>query len=302
MTAAAVTIPIRPDNAPTAAAPKKHPSVSEKKLEKRLVRLAAKAITDYGMITEGDRVLVAMSGGKDSYVLLEVLQKLQQRAPIHFELLACHVSQHIPNEPTQMIEDYLRNCGSPWHIEDQDTHSIIERLIPSGKNVCSLCARLRRGILYRVAREKGCTKIALGHQMDDVVSPLLLNMFYSGRIKAMPPVLRSDNGRNIVIRPLIYVREYENAKWARLRGYPLVPKNLCEGGENHQRQEIKKLLAQWDRQYDSRIFNLFMSTTRIAPSQLADPALFDFAGLRANPNAGSGSEDAEEDEVADCLS
>ena len=259
-------------------APGKHipASLSVRKLEKRILRLTANAITEYDMICEGDKVLVAMSGGKDSYVLLDALRKLQTRAPVHFELLAVHVDQHIPNNPTHIIEQYLEGIGVPYHIEDQDTHSIIERLIPSGKNVCSLCARLRRGILYRVAREHGCTKIALGHQMDDVVSTLLLNMFYGGRLKAMPPVLRSDDGENTVIRPLIYVREYEAAKWAKICGYPLVPKDLCGAAENKKRKEIKELIAQWDREFDSRIYNLFMSTTRVAASQLADPTLYDF--------------------------
>ncbi len=269
-------------------APGKHiqASVSVRKLEKRIVRLTAQAITDYNMIEDGDKVLVAMSGGKDSYVLLDALQRLQGRAPIRFELIAVHVAQGIPGEPTHVLEDYLKSIGVPYHIEYQDTHSIIEKLIPSGKNVCSLCARLRRGILYRVARELGCTKIALGHQMDDVVSTLLLNMFYGGRIKGMPPVLRSDDKQNIVIRPMVYVREYEIAKWARIREFSLAPKNLCGARENQKRKEIKELIAQWDRQYDSRIYNLFMSTTRVAASQLSDKTLFDFTRFeRVGPGA-----------------
>ncbi len=257
-----------------------HASVSVRKLEKRIVRLTAQAITDYNMICDGDKVLVAMSGGKDSYVLLETLVKLQKRAPVHFDLLAVHVDQHIPGANTASIEEFLKKTGVPYHIESQDTHSIVEKLIPTGKNVCSLCARLRRGILYRVAREMGCTKIALGHQMDDVVSTLLLNMFYGGRIKAMPPILQSDDKTNIVIRPLVYVREYETAKWAKIREFPVAPKHLCGASENKKRQEIKALLADWDKHFDSRIYNLFMSTTRVAPSQLADKTLFDFTGLQ----------------------
>ena len=253
-----------------------HASVSVRKLEKRIVRLTAQAISDYDMIEDGDKILVAMSGGKDSYVLLETLMKLQKRAPVKFELLAVHVDQHIPGSDTEVIEDFLKATGVPYHIESQDTHAIVERLIPTGKNICSLCARLRRGILYRVAREKGCTKIALGHQMDDVVSTLLLNMFYGGRIKAMPPILRSDDKTNIVIRPLVYVREYETAKWARIRQFPTAPKHLCGAAENKKRQEIKALMDDWDRHFDGRIYNLFMSTTRVAPSQLADKTLFDF--------------------------
>lgn len=251
-------------------------SVSVRKLEKRIVRLAAQAITDYGMIEEGDKVLVAMSGGKDSYVLLDALRKLQGRAPIHFELVAVHVDGSIPGNPVGMIEDYLKTTGVPYHIEYQNTRAIIERLIPSGRNVCSLCARLRRGILYRVAKELGCTKIALGHQMDDVVSTLMLNLFYAGHMKAMPPVLRSKDKENIVIRPLVYLREYEMAKWAKYCNFPLVSKDLCGVAENKKRKEMKEIMAQWDKTDPNRIYNLFMSTTRVTPSQLGDQDLFDF--------------------------
>lgn len=259
-------------------APGKHieASVSMRKLEKRIVRLCAMACTDYGMIEDGDKIAVAMSGGKDSYVLLDALLKLKARAPVHFDIIAVHVNQHIPGSPTHLLEAWLKEKGVTYHIENQDTYSITQKLIPSGKNVCSLCARLRRGILYRVAKELGCTKIALGHQMDDVVSTLLLNMFYGGRIKAMPPVLRSDDGCNTVIRPLIYLREYEMSRWAEICGYPLFPKDLCGVGENLKRKEIKALMTQWDKEFDSRIYNLFMSTTRVAASQLADKTLYDF--------------------------
>ncbi len=279
-----------------------HASVSVKKLEKRIVRLTAQAIADYQMIREGDKIAVAMSGGKDSYVLLEVLRKLQARAPVHFDLIAVHVNQHIPGGPTPVVERYLATAGVPYHIEDQDTNSIIEKLIPSGKNVCSLCARLRRGILYRVARELGCTKIALGHQMDDVVSTLLLNMFYGGRLKAMPPVLFSDDHQNTIIRPLIYVREAENLKWAKIQGYELAPKDLCGAGENKKRREVKELMDQWDRAHDSRIYNLFMSTTRVSPSQLADKSLYNFfertgGGLRPEGVTAPGATASDDDEA-----
>lgn len=265
------------ENTDAVPAKKSKASVSVRKLEKRIVRLSAKAIIDYGMIEEGDKIAVAMSGGKDSYVLLEALQKLQKRAPVRFELIAVHINQHIPNAPTHILEEYLKHCGSPYHIESQDTYSIIRRIIPDGKSICSLCARLRRGILYRVAGELGCNKVALGHQMDDVVSTMLLNMFYGGRIKAMPPVLRNDAKTVTVIRPLIYVREYETAKWAKIQGYPLMPKDLCGLGENKKRKEVKALLQEWDKKFDSRIYNLFMSTTRVAVSQLADPTIWDFS-------------------------
>ncbi len=251
-------------------------SVSVKKLEKRIIRLTAQAITDFGMIEDGDRVMVAMSGGKDSFVLLDALLTLQKRAPIKFDLVAVNVDQHIPNFPRETLEQYFKDIGVPYHIEDQDTYSIIQRLIPEGRNVCSLCARLRRGILYRVAGEMKCNKIALGHHMDDIVGTLLLNLFYGGRMKAMPPILRSDDGRNIVIRPLAYVRESETEKFAKIRQYPVTSKGICGAGENLKRQEVKELIKAWDREFPGRIYNLFMSLQRVSPSHLMDKRLYDF--------------------------
>lgn len=265
--------------APTGETPpseRNRKSVSQKKLEKRVVRLTAEAITDFGMIKEGDKVMVAMSGGKDSYVLLDTLKTLQSRAPIHFDLLAVNVNQHIPEFPLEALRAHLESTGVPYHIEDQDTYSIIQRLIPEGKNVCSLCARLRRGILYRVARETGCTKIALGHHMDDIVSTLLLNLFYGGRLKSMPPMLLNDKKDCTIIRPLAYVRESETARLAKIRGYPLASKGICGAGENLKRQEIKALMKTWDREFPGRIYNIFMSLTRVAPSHLLDRSLYDF--------------------------
>lgn len=251
-------------------------SVSQKKLTKRIIRQTAQAITDFSMIEEGDKVMVAMSGGKDSYVLLDALRTLQKRAPISFELLAVTVNPHIPQFPAETLRVYLEAERVPYHIENQDIYSIIQRLIPEGKSVCSLCARLRRGVLYRLAGELGCTKIALGHHMDDIVGTLLLNLFYGGRLKAMPPVLRSDDGKHTVIRPLAYVREYETEKFAKLRGYPLAPKGLCGAGENLKRQEIKELMRSWDREFPGRVYNLFMSLQRVSPSHLMDKSFYDF--------------------------
>ena len=251
-------------------------SVSQKKLTKRIIRQTAQAITDFSMIEESDKVMVAMSGGKDSYVLLDALRTLQKRAPISFELLAVTVNPHIPQFPAETLRAYFEAEGVPYHIEDQDIYSIIQKLIPEGKSVCSLCARLRRGVLYRLAGELGCTKIALGHHMDDIVGTLLLNLFYGGRLKAMPPVLRSDDGKHTVIRPLAYVREYETEKFAKLRGYPLAPKGLCGAGENLKRQEIKELMKSWDREFPGRVYNLFMSLQRVSPSHLMDKSLYDF--------------------------
>lgn len=254
-------------------------SVAEKKNEKRIMRLAGKAIEDFNMIEEGDKVMVCVSGGKDSYVLLDVLRKLQQRAPVHFELLAVNIDQHLPNFPKDVIPNYLQKIGVPYHIEDQDTWSIVKRVIPEGRNVCSACSRLRRGIIYRIAKEMGVTKIALGHHMDDIVSTLLLNMFYGGRLKGMPPILRSDDGKNVIIRPLVYVREYEIERWVKYRDYPIISKDICRKIENKKRAEIKALIRQWDRDYDSRIYNILMSMTRVAPSHLMDKSIYDFKAL-----------------------
>lgn len=258
-------------------------SVSEKKNEKRIMRLAGKAVADFSMIEGGDKIMVCMSGGKDSYVLLDVLMKLQKRAPVPFELIAVHVDQHLPNFPKDVIPNYLKQIGVPYHIEDQDTWSIVQRVIPEGQNVCSVCSRLRRGIIYRVAKELGVTKIALGHHMDDAVSTLLLNMFYGGRLKGMPPILRSDDGANVIIRPLIYVREHEIERWVKYRHYPIISKEICRKIENKKRAEMKAMIRDWDTHFDSRTYNVLMSMTRVSPSHLMDPSIYDFKKMPKDP-------------------
>mgnify|MGYP001765407209 CR=1 FL=1 len=285
-------------NAPEAAAhltrAQEKQAFEDRKLEKRLVRLTAQAITDYGMVEDGDRVMVCLSGGKDSYGLLDILLKLKGRAPIDFEVVAVNLDQKQPGFPAEVLPDYLRSVGVPFHIETQDTYSIVKRLVPEGKTTCSLCSRLRRGILYRVAKELGATKIALGHHLDDIVATLLLNQFYGGRLKGMPPKLVSDDGANIVIRPLAYIRESDMARWAEVRAFPIIPCNLCGSQENLKRKEVKRLMDEWDRRFPGRVENVFNSLARVTPSHLMDPAHYDFKGLVA-----SGRPDPEGDTAFD---
>lgn len=255
------------------------PSKTAKKLEARLRGLVGRAIHDYGMIEAGDRVMVCLSGGKDSYTLLSLLMSLQRSAPIEFELLAVNLDQKQPGFPAEVLPTYLEGMGVPYRIVEADTYSTVQRVIPEGKTMCGLCSRLRRGILYRVASESGATKIALGHHREDIVETLFLNMFHGGRLKAMPPKLRTDDGRHIVIRPLAYCPEADIARYARYKAFPIIPCNLCGSQENLQRVQIKQMLQEWERQHPGRIDNLFRSLQQVSPSQLADPALFDFAGL-----------------------
>jgi tRNA 2-thiocytidine biosynthesis protein TtcA len=251
------------------------------KLAKRLHRLVGQAIADYNMIEPGDKVMVCLSGGKDSYALLDILLNLRQRAPVGFDIVAVNLDQKQPGFPAEVLPNYLRSLGVPFHIETQDTYSIVKRLIPEGKTLCSLCSRLRRGILYRVADELGATKIALGHHRDDILQTVFLNMFFGGKLKGMPPKLQSDDGRHIVIRPLAYVKETDLERWAAHRQFPIIPCNLCGSQENLQRKQIKALLRDWDKRHPGRVDNIFHALGNVVPSHLMDAALHDFKSLKA---------------------
>ncbi len=272
------------------------------KLQKRLRRNVGRAIQDFNMIEDGDRVMVCLSGGKDSFALLDILRNLQARAPVHFELIAVNLDQKQPGFPEQVLPDYLRRVGVPFHIIEQDTYRIVQRVIPEGKTTCGLCSRLRRGILYTFAAEQGMTKIALGHHRDDIVETLFLNLFHGGKLKAMPPKLLSDDGRHVVIRPLAYCKERDLVAYAEARQFPIIPCNLCGSQENLQRQVIKAMLRQWEKQFPGRVENIFAALGNVAPSHLADTGLFDFTGLGAR-NGGptpnwlpGGHEEIEQDE------
>jgi tRNA 2-thiocytidine biosynthesis protein TtcA len=252
------------------------------KLGKRLRRDVGRAIADYQLIEHGDRVMVCLSGGKDSYTLLDVLLSLKRAAPVDFELIAVNLDQKQPGFPADVLPRYLDGIGVDYHILERDTYSIVRDLTPSGKTYCPVCSRLLRGILYSFAASIGATKIALGHHLDDVVETLFLNMFFGGRLKAMPPKLKSDDGRNILIRPLYYCREKDIERWSVARAFPIIPCNLCGSQENLQRQVIKNMLAEWDRAEPGRVESIARSINNISPSQLGDPELFDFAGLTAD--------------------
>ncbi len=255
------------------------------KLEKRLCRLTGQAIADFNMIEDGDRVMVCLSGGKDSYGLLDILLKLRERAPIRFDVVAVNIDQKQPGFPAHVLPDYLSALGVPFHIETQDTYSIVTRVIPEGKTMCSLCSRLRRGILYRVASELGATKIALGHHRDDILGTFFLNMFYGGQLKAMPPKLMSDDGRHVVIRPLAYVKEADLERYAQEKSFPIIPCNLCGSQDHLKRKEVKRMLLEWERRTPGRVKNTFNALTRITPSHLMDANLFDFKAVRATGQA-----------------
>jgi tRNA 2-thiocytidine biosynthesis protein TtcA len=250
------------------------------KLEKRITRLVGQAIVDFNMIAEGDRVMVCLSGGKDSYGMLEILLLLRERAPINFDIIAVNLDQKQPGFPAHILPEYLTRRGIPFHIEDQDTYSIVKRLIPEGKTTCSLCSRLRRGILYRVAGELKATKIALGHHRDDILETLFLNMFYGGKIKAMPAKLVSDDGKHIVIRPMAYVKETDLARYAEEKQFPIIPCDLCGSQETLKRKEIKALLTEWEKKFPGRVQTIFTSLANVTPSHLMDRGLHGFAALK----------------------
>ncbi len=264
----------------------REPSSNFKRLAARIRGLVGKAIADFNMIGEGDRVMVCLSGGKDSYTLLDMLLSLQRAAPVSFELFAVNLDQKQPGFPAHVLPDYLQALGVPYHVIEQDTYAVVRRVIPEGRTQCGLCSRLRRGALYRYAREQGFTRIALGHHREDIVETLFLNLFHGGRLKAMPPKLRSDDGANVVIRPLCYVPEREIARYARARQFPIIPCTLCGSQPNLQREAIARMLAEWDRQSPGRVDSIFTALCNVETAHLADPAAFDFAALERAPPAG----------------
>lgn len=258
-----------------------------KRLQARLRGLVGKAIHDYNMIEQGDRVMVCLSGGKDSYTMLDLLLSLQRKAPIKFEILAVNLDQKQPDFPSEILPTYLKSLSIPYRIVTEDTYSIVKQVIPEGKTMCGLCSRLRRGILYRVADEEGATKIALGHHREDIIETLFLNLFYGGTLKAMPPKLLSDDGQHIVIRPLAYCPESDIQRYATARKFPIIPCNLCGSQENLQRAQIKAMLQEWERESPGRLHSLFQGLQTVVPSHLADTQLFNFKQLRSVPEISS---------------
>lgn len=250
------------------------------KLQKRLRRNVGQAIADFNMIEDGDKIMVCLSGGKDSYTLLSILMNLQKSAPIRFSLIAVNLDQKQPGFPEHILPEYLEQLGVEYKIVEENTYGIVKEIIPEGKTTCSLCSRLRRGILYRTATEVGATKIALGHHRDDILETLFLNMFYGGKLKGMPPKLMSDDGKHIVIRPLAYAREKDIERFAQAKNFPIIPCNLCGSQPNLQRQVIKEMLRDWDKRYPGRIETMFRATQNIVPSHLCDTQLFDFANIK----------------------
>jgi tRNA 2-thiocytidine biosynthesis protein TtcA len=264
---------------------------SDNKLVKRLLRHTGRAITDFNMIGEGDRVMVCLSGGKDSFTMLDLLLTLQRRAPVRFELIAVNLDQKQPGFPAEVLPEYARKLGVPFHLIEQDTYSVVKRVVPEGKTSCGLCSRLRRGALYEFAANNDITRIALGHHRDDIIETLFLNLFNGGRLKAMPPKLLSDDGRNVVIRPLAYCSEEDIARYAEVQQFPVIPCNLCGSQPNLQRQAIKEMLSVWKKRHPGRIENIFRAIANVSPSQLADRELFDFVNLGEGGGPGQAAPD-----------
>jgi tRNA 2-thiocytidine biosynthesis protein TtcA len=262
-------------------------SATAQRLESRLRNQVGRAVADYAMIRDGDRIMVCVSGGKDSYAMLDLLLALRRAAPVHFELTAVNLDQKQPGFPAQVLPNYLSARGVPWHVIEQDTYAVVKRVIPQGRTTCALCSRLRRGALYRFAAEHGITKIALGHHRDDILETFFLNLFHGGRIKAMPPKLLSEDRRHIVIRPLAYCAERDLERYARARDYPIIPCDLCGSQDKLQRQAVKRMLAEWEKESPGRTEVMFRALQNLSPSQLADRALFDFEGLDALRDAES---------------
>lgn len=271
------------------------------KLRKRLRRHVGKAISDFQMIEDGDKVMVCLSGGKDSYTMLDILLNLRDHAPVDFELIAVNLDQKQPGFPEHVLPEYLASIGVPYHIIEQDTYSEVQARVPEGKTTCGICSRLRRGALYGYARDNGITKIALGHHRDDIIETLFLNMFYGSKLKAMPPKLLSDDKSNIVIRPLCYASEADIARYATIQEFPIIPCNLCGAQENLQRQVIKDMLQSWEKQHPGRLENIFRSIQNVAPSQLADQDLFNFANLESQRETAAEFDPAKDDFVSPAL-
>ena len=268
------------------------------RLERRLIRAASEAVRDFDLIGQGDRIMVAVSGGKDSYTLLHVLMRLRERAPVEFELVAVNLDQGQPGFPAQVVEGHLQAVGVPYRMIRRDTYSVVKRVVPEGKSTCSACSRFRRGVLYDAAVELGCTKIALGHHRDDLIETLLLNALYAGSLKTMPPRLRARDGRNVVIRPLCYADEGDIAAFAAAMAFPIVPCDLCGSQPNLKRQQVKQMIAEWEKRFPGRAENVFNALSRVTPSHLMDRDLFDFTGLQATGRADPGGDLAFDDDAA----
>ena len=260
--------------------PDKRSKTEFNKLQKRLRRNVGEAISDYKMIEDGDKIMVCLSGGKDSFAMLDILLNLQKTAPVSFEIIAVNLDQKQPGFPEHILPEYLKSIGAPFHIIEHDTYSIVKKIIPEGKTTCSLCSRLRRGTLYGFAKEHNITKIALGHHREDILETFFLNLFFAGKLKAMPPKLLSDDKQNIIIRPLAYCKEKDISQFAEIKNFPIIPCNLCGSQENLQRQAMKEMLSGWEKTNPGRVETIFAALKNIAPSQLADTKLFDFAGLK----------------------